>query len=186
MFALARGTGASRPCRGLRACAYEALATDALAAPQLGRKGRPQKADGLLALWSDTQPEVRDAHAYQVDEVLHWDDEVPTRLVAFYFVRRRPDLSLDAFRARYHDGHAPVARVQHPGLRRYVQNFVTQVGEGAPHWDAIAQLHFESEETFRERFYRDDRSPAIVAEDIREFADLTTGFALVTLEREPV
>ena len=101
MFALARGTGASRPCRGLRACAYEALATDALAAPQLGRKGRPQKADGLLALWSDTQPEVRDAHAYQVDEVLHWDDEVPTRLVAFYFVRRRPDLSLDAFRARY-------------------------------------------------------------------------------------
>ncbi|MGH0029633.1 MAG: EthD family reductase [Myxococcota bacterium] len=170
MYALARGSGAARACDGLRSRTYAASPDDA-----------ERKADGLLEVWSDAPPDVPSAHGYRVREVLHWDDGgVSPGLVAFYFVRRRPDLSSEAFEERYREGHAPLARVQHPGLRRYAQNFVEESTAGAPHWDAIAQLHFAGEREFRERFYRDAESPAIVAADVARFADLSTGFALVT------
>jgi hypothetical protein len=82
---------------------------------------------------------------------------------------------------RYRDPRG-LARVQHPGIWRCVQRVVGR-SAGAPEWHAISSLHFRSEEDFRERFYRDERSPAIVAEDIARFAGLRSGFALVTRER---
>lgn len=183
MCVLAHDSGTSRPRVASRFSVYGSLPTDALVAQQLGREVRTQKADGLISVWSEDAPEFSKAHAYQVEEVLHWDDGEPSGLVVFYFVRRRPDLTTEAFEERYREGHAPLARVQHPGLRRYVQNFVRRESQGAPHWDAIAQLHFASEQSFRDQFYRDAASPAIVAADVREFADPTSGFVLVTRER---
>ena len=192
LFALDRGSGAERACDALRRTAYVAEPTDALTAEQMGREPRLQKADGLIAGWWDTGSEraLPDSHAYRVEEILHWDYErdwpdgaFSPGVVVFYFVRRREDLSREEFVRRYREGHAPLARVHHPGIWRYVQNYVLERSPGAPEWDAISSLHFHSEEDFRERFYRDETSPSIILEDITRFADLRTGFTLVTRER---
>lgn len=192
LFALDRDSGAERDCDAPRRTAYVAEPTDALSAEQLGREPRSQKADGLLAAWWDTDaPRTLPAsHAYRVDEVLHWDyergwpdGEASPGVVVFYFVRRREDLSQEEFATRYREGHAPLAREHHPGIWRYVQNYVTARSPGAPEWHAISSLHFRSEQDFRERFYRDAESPAIIAQDIERFADLRTGLVLVTRER---
>ena len=131
-----------------------------------------------------------DSHAYRVEEIVHWDYQrdwpdgvLSPGVVVFYFVRRREDLSQQEFARRYRDGHAPLARVHHPRIWRYVQNYVVERSPAAPEWHAISSLHFRSEEDFRTRFYRDEKSPAIIAEDITRFADLRTGLALVTRER---
>jgi hypothetical protein len=182
MATLAAGSGAQRepiPCVE-RSALYAALPTDALAAEPQRRPARPSKADGLLALWSDTRPAVRDAHVYGVREVLHWDEGGEQDWVLFFFVRRRADLAPEAFEERYRSGHSVVARAHHPGVVRYVQNFVESAGEGAPRWDAIAQLHFASEGEVSRRFYRDEESPAAVAADVAGFLDPGAGFTLVT------
>jgi uncharacterized protein (TIGR02118 family) len=192
IFALARGSGASRDCDAPRRTDYVSEPSDALVAEQLGRPPGPQKLDGLVAGWWEPGKAVMlpDANAYRVDEVLHWDyerdwpeGERSPGVVVFYFVRRREDLSQEEFMRRYRDGHAPLAREHHPGIWRYAQSYVADRSEGAPVWHAISQLHFRSEEDFRKRFYRDEQSPGIIAEDITRFADTRTGLAVVTRER---
>lgn len=192
MFALAQGSGASRSCDAPRLTSYVSEPTNALVAEQLGTDARPQKVDAVLSCWWEAgkAETPSDANAYRVDEILHWDYErdwpdgdVSPGVVVFYFVRRREDLTQEEFIRRYRDGHAPLAREHHPGIWRYAQNYVTESSPGAPVWHAISQLHFRSEEDFRTRFYRDDKSPAIIAKDITRFADLRTGLALVTRER---
>jgi uncharacterized protein (TIGR02118 family) len=190
LFALAAGSGVARACSAPRQVVFAAEPTNALVAEQAGRTPKPQRLDGVLAAWweSDQAQRLPSAHAYRVEEVLHWDDAPagggsgePARGIAvLYFVRRRDDLTQAEFVARYRGGHAPLARVHHPGIRRYVQNFVLEAEPGAPAWNAISELHFASEADFRERFYRDAESPAIVARDVLRFTDSKTGFALVT------
>ncbi len=149
--------------------------------------GTPPPCDGLSFLWLEDpalaphvvlEPTsaIGRCNRYRVDEVVHWDrlgarcDGAPTpgvKMVAF--VRRRADLSPDEFRARYL-AHAEVARKHHPGIGRYVQNFVRGLEPpGAPVVDAIAELHFPSEQDRRDRFYRDEASPAVVAADVARF-----------------
>lgn len=195
MFALAPGSGALRACGAPRRAAFVAEPTNALLAEPAGRTPRAQRLDGVLAAWweGDGEERLASAHAYRVDEVLHWDDAPAAGgapedgftpgVVILYFVRRREDLDQAEFVSRYRDGHAPLARVHHPGIRRYVQNFVVESQEGAPGWNAISELHFASEADFRDRFYRDAGSPAIIAADVARFTDPKTGFALVTRER---
>lgn len=185
LFALHDGSGAQRDCMAPRQTVFVAEPTDALVAEQRGREPRPQKADGVVVCeWDEPGDAVmaKDAHGYRVDEVVHWHDggDLSRGVVVFYFLRRRADLSQEAFVHRYREGHAPLAREHHPGISRYVQHFVLDRTEGAPRWDAIAALHFRSEDDFRERFYRDATSPAIIAEDVRRFADPRAGLILVT------
>jgi uncharacterized protein (TIGR02118 family) len=196
LFALAAGSGVARACSAPRQVLFAAEPTNALVAEQAGRTPRAQRLDGVLAAWweDDRAQELPGAHAYRVEESLHWDDAPADHDVSapggsapgvavLYFVQPRADLSQAEFVSRYRGGHAPLARVHHPGIRRYVQNFVLEVGAGAPAWGAISELHFASEADFRERFYRDAESPAIIARDIARFTDPNTGFALVTRMR---
>jgi len=183
--------------RGARRFAfYPALPDDAPLAAVEGRAPRAPRADAVVELWSEADAseapaDLEGQHAYQVEQLLHWDDPRPAAgaeggpvsdVVVFYFVRRRPDLSAGEFARRYREGHAPLARVHHPGIRRYVQNFVVGSSAGAPEWDAIAQLHFASEQELRERFYRDAGSRAVIADDVAGFVDMTRGLVLVTRE----
>ena len=79
--------------------------------------------------------------------------------------------------------HADVARVQHPGIRRYVQDIVT-THSGEPRWacSAISELHFAGEDDYREHFWRDESSRDIVAKDVERFSD--PGSAKMVLARE--
>jgi hypothetical protein len=130
------------------------------------------------------------AQGWLVDEVVHWD-ALPARawseptpgVKMMAFVRRLPGLSSEEFEDRYRR-HAEIARVHHPGIARYVQSFVRgSVTDGAPPLDAVAELSFASREDFAERFYRDESSREVVAEDVEGFLDRRRTWSVVTRER---
>lgn len=163
--------------------------TDAILARRAGAPARPQRHAGLVCVWPRDAAECDAAEAalrpvtaalHRTLEVLHWDElgpPEPQAVVITYFVRRRADLSFDAFAAHYREQHAPLARMHHPGIARYVQNFVERCDGDAAEIDAISELWFRSEQDARSRFYRDDGSRRVIAEDVRRFIDLRGGFA---------
>ncbi len=57
-----------------------------------------------------------------------------------------------------------------------MQNFVASPRDDAP-FDAISELWFASEHDARTRFYRDDESRRVIAEDVKCFIDLKRGGA---------
>jgi uncharacterized protein (TIGR02118 family) len=163
--------------------------TDAILAELAGAHARPQRHAGLVCVWPRDAAECAAAEAvlrpvtaalHRTREVLHWDElgrpEAPA-VVLIYFVRRRADLSFDAFADHYQHRHAPLARVHHPGIARYVQNFVEQPADCGAEIDAVSELWFRSEQDARSRFYRDDESRRVIAEDVRRFIDLRAGTA---------
>ena len=128
--------------------------------------------------------------AYPVDEVLHWDrlpdvsiGSAAPGLQLIVFICRPPHLSAADFRARYLE-HADIARVHHPGIARYVQNYVIEAPSGgAPAVDAITEIWFASEDDFRDRFYRDEESKKIVAADVPRFMRPEDAWSLQTTAR---
>ena len=86
-------------------------------------------------------------------------------------VYRRPDMSPAQFRRHFEEVHGPLAK-KLPGLKKYVQNFVT--GDAArehPGWDAIVELYFEDREAM-DRAWDSPQGTASDA-DLPAFADLT-------------
>jgi hypothetical protein len=130
------------------------------------------------------------AQGWLVDEVVHWDalpasvwSEPTPGVKMIAFVRRLPGLPSEEFEDRYRR-HAEIARVHHPGIARYVQSFVRgSVTDGAPPLDAVAELSFASREDFAERFYRDESSREVVAEDVEGFLDRRRTWSVLTRER---
>ncbi len=104
--------------------------------------------------------------AYDCETVAHWDDGVTPGLTRFAFVAALHGVT--NFRERY-EGHAEIARVQHPAICRYIQHFVRRGTE--PVCAAISELHFADEQSMRERFYRDDHSASVVDADINDYLD---------------
>ena len=171
--------------------------TDALRAEALGLPAQRARCDGVSLHWSDDpaplrKEETHDAiartDAYRVEEVVHWD-HLPGRprgrapgIKMMAFVRSLPGLSPEEFRQRYLE-HARVAQLHHPGAARYVQNFVTEtLTDGAPAVSGIAELSFETESDLTHRFYRDDRSPKIVAEDVARFMTYRGAWSILAHE----
>ncbi len=169
--------------------------TDSLRADAVGQKPRPAGCDGLSFQWfEDVVPPI-DAidegrvDAYRLDEVIHWDrmGERPmgttspgVKLIAF--VRRQPELSTAEFRERYLQ-HAEIAREHHPGIARYVQNFVTEpLSDDAPQVDGIAELHFVTEADLTTRFYRHEGSAAVVGADVQRFMTLRGSYSILATE----
>jgi uncharacterized protein (TIGR02118 family) len=163
--------------------------TDAILASLAGADARPQAYAGVVFAWPRDERESAAAESalasagaviHRVQEVLHWDElgeEITGAVVLTYLVKRRPDLSFDAFMTHYREKHAPLARVHHPGIARYVQNFIAPDPAQPAAVDAISELWFRSERDARERFYRDDESRAVIGEDVRRFIDLRSGAA---------
>ena len=170
-------------------------ATDAILASLMGAPARPQRHAGLVLAWPRDDAERGAAEAalaahtsalYRVDEVLHWDEldgRSDGAVLLTYLVRRRPDLSFAAFQSHYRERHAPLARIHHPGIARYVQNYIEpRERESAP-VDAISELWFRSEQDARTRFYRDEESRRAIGEDVRRFVDLRGGSAFAVRPR---
>jgi len=68
------------------------------------------------------------------------------------FVRKRDDLTQDAFRAYWQEHHAGVV-AKLPGLRKYVQNPALDMG-GRRQWpyDGVAELWFDDVDAVRAAF----------------------------------
>jgi uncharacterized protein (TIGR02118 family) len=185
---LAEGAAApSLACRHL-VCAAEP--SNAILAALAGAPVRPQRHAGVVLAWPADARERAAAESalasrsdalHAADEVRHWDElgaDDRDAVLLCYFVRRRADLSFDAFRTHYRERHAPLARVHHPGIARYVQNFAA-TGAAADGVDAVSELWFRSEADARTRFYRDEESRRVIAEDVQRFLDPSGGSALV-------
>ena len=166
--------------------------TNAILASLNGATPRPQAHGGVVFAWPRDRVEGETADTalvavasalYRVEEARHWDelDEgTEGAIVLTYLVKRRPDLSFADFETHYREKHAPLARIHHPGIARYVQNFLPP-GEGLV--DAISELWFASESDARTRFYRDDESRRVIGEDVQRFIDLRGGAAFAARPR---
>ncbi|MBU2647338.1 EthD family reductase [bacterium] len=112
--------------------------------------------------------------SYIVEEVEHWDN-LPGRSVNIKspgfkiipFSCRKPGISKTDFNDHYRNVHSALARKHHPGIARYVQNFVLEkINSDAPDLDAIAELHFASFAEYRDGFYANTESPKIIGRDV--------------------
>jgi uncharacterized protein (TIGR02118 family) len=129
-------------------------------------------------------------HGYIVDEVVQrdvartWPLGQPSPGVKrISLLRRRPELDAAEFRRRYEHEHGPLTLQEHPGLWRYIQNFVVDaVTPDAPPLDAITERHFRSEEDFRIGSYRNDDSSRVLTEDSARFVDLSSAVSVSTRE----
>ncbi len=94
-----------------------------------------------------------------------------------FLCRRRPDLSRDEYARRILEGHAPLALVHHPNLRRYV----IQIVEGRPadgdEIDSLPTLWFDSIEDFRERLYDSPEGQAVIRQDVQRFMGGSDAYA---------
>jgi hypothetical protein len=129
-------------------------------------------------------------HGYIVDEVVHrnapraWPLGQPSPGVKqISLLCRHPEIDATEFRRRYEHEHGPLTLREHPGLWRYIQNFVVDaVTPDAPPLDAIAERHFRSDDDLRIGSYRNDSSRRVLSEDSARFIDLSTVVSVLTRE----
>ena len=97
-------------------------------------------------------------------------------------LHRRPDLSVEQFRAHWHGPHRELL-VRLPGLRRLVLNDVLPGRDGAPaSYDGIAEDWFESPEAMQAAFASPEGQA--VAADAPTFLDSARIQILVVDEKE--
>jgi hypothetical protein len=120
---------------------------------------------------------------YEVDRHELWDDGLDGPSYSMFAFFRPPEgLEGGAFVSEYR-AHAAVARVQHPGIRRYCQDIVVAF-EGEERWrcSGISELHFASREEFRDRFWLNDASRDVIGQDVLRFSDPQAAKQLVGAE----
>ena len=135
----------------------------------------------LPELSADREKFATVTDSYMIDEVEHWDN-IPSRSAGtkspgfkiIPFSCRKPGLPKAEFNDHYREIHSALAREHHPGIGRYVQNFVVEkINPEAPDLDAIAELHFAAFEDYRDGFYAHKESPKIIGKDIVSMGDLS-------------
>ena len=120
--------------------------------------------------------------AYEVRSIVQQDlPASPVRMWVFFEHRR--SISYDEFSSHWADVHAPLARMHHVGMRRYVQHHVVGEvrGDGTP-VHGIAELHFDSLDDFASRFYASDESVRIIGEDVAKFSGRSSD-TYITIEQ---
>jgi len=85
-------------------------------------------------------------------------------------VRRRADLSREAFLDHWFGTHVALARAHHPGLVRYVTNVVERrLGADGEQWDGFTELHFRSADDIAGGLFDSPEGERIVRDDIGKF-----------------
>ncbi len=83
---------------------------------------------------------------------------------------KRPDLTQEEFRRHLQEIHGPLAKAL-PGVRKYIQNFVSPDPKRTPVWDAIVELYFDDWSSM-ETAWASPQGAASDA-DLPAFADVT-------------
>ena len=101
-----------------------------------------------------------------------------------FVLRRKPDMTREAFQKYWYEKHAPLVRshAELLGIRRYVQQHTIDtplsealaVGRGQDPYDGVAELHFDSVESLTETMSGEaaQRASAELAADEARFIDL--------------
>lgn len=107
-----------------------------------------------------------DDRCFEVTSTVQLDGPEGALVMWVLFNTRRSKPTAECL-AHWHDVHAPLAR-RHHGMSRYVQHVVTDPEDGRV--EAIAELHFASQDDYDERFYLHDDSRQVIADDVATFA----------------
>ena len=158
-------------------------------------------ASAVVSLWEPASPETalklplpsdsRLVGAYRVDEVVQRDYDrtwpagnVTPGVKLVCFVRRRPDLSHDAYSEHWRERHGPLALAHQPGFWHYVQNHVRErLTDSTPDYDGVGELHFRSAPEVETGMFDTEEGQRLIWEDTERFTDHSGSFVLVTKER---
>lgn len=117
----------------------------------------------------DEENFVNHAHAEDLactDRVVLDGKRTPTMLKGIFPVKRRPDMTLAAFRRHWREVHAPLV-LKIPGVRRYVQCEVIDEAYAIaePRWDGAALMWYDDSEAVRRSYesevYRRESFPDV-------------------------
>lgn len=109
------------------------------------------------------------------------------------FMKRRPDLSVEAFREYYETRHAPLAGKYSRGLSRYVRRYIDpqphpETGEWSDGPDVITELWFEDEKIYRGTlaYLTTSLMPDEIIADEKNLFDRSSFRIATVVERETV
>jgi uncharacterized protein (TIGR02118 family) len=103
------------------------------------------------------------------------------------FLKRRPGMSHEAFRAYYEDHHVPLCMGYMGAARRYLRRYVEPAADGAEApFDVITELWFDSarvRDAVIETMARDAMPAEVIADEEKLFdRSLTRAFAISDCE----
>jgi len=156
-------------------------------------------ASAVVALWEPASEESaldfpvpaggRLIGAYRVDEVVQkpydWSSPgaVTPGVKMVCFVRRRSDLSHDAYSRHWRERHGPLAVARQPGFWHYVQNHVVaRLTRDTPDFDGIGEIHCRSADDALHRSFDSEEGRRLIYEDTQRFMDSRRSTVLVTQE----
>lgn len=117
---------------------------------------------------------------------------MPKTFKILMFLKRRPGMSMEAFRDYYENRHAKLCEKYTQGVQRYMRRFldplsdpVTGITEELP-FDVITELWFEDEAVFRAtvRYISTSVMPAEVVADEENLFDRTRSRVATVIECE--
>jgi uncharacterized protein (TIGR02118 family) len=108
------------------------------------------------------------------------------------FMKRRPDISVAAFRDYYETRHAPLATKNSAGLKRYIRRYIDprphpETGDpGELPFDVITELWFDDETVFNGalRYITTKAMPAEIVEDEKQLFDRSSFRIATVVEHE--
>jgi uncharacterized protein (TIGR02118 family) len=144
------------------------------------------EADGMITLRGtggdvisqlDLPPGAQLVGAYRAEELVRldydrsWGVGEPSPGVSLIcLVRRRPDLSWQAYSDHWRDNHGPLALRRQPGFWRYVQNHVVErLTDETPDFDGIGELHFRTARAVLEEMFDSPEGVAEIMADTERF-----------------
>lgn len=143
----------------------------------------------VVALWDPESPAAavgfplpagsRLLGGYLVDEVVQKDKDYELTwspgtqspgVKAIAFVKRRPDLTPEAFSQHWRERHGPLAVARQPGFWHYVQNhMVDYLTDTTPRWDGIGELHYRSLNDIFTGTFDSEEGQRLIMEDTERF-----------------
>ncbi|CAN7604788.1 EthD domain-containing protein [Phenylobacterium sp. LjRoot225] len=108
------------------------------------------------------------------------------------FMKRRPGMTVDAFRDYYENNHAPLCEKYTSGVTRYIRRYVDPLPhpETGPNdemsFDVITELWFDDEAIFRGTvdYITSTIMPEVIVEDEKQLFDRASFRIATVVERE--
>lgn len=165
---------------------------------QLAEVDTEREASAVVSLWEPASVEAalgfpvpaggRLVGAYRVDEVVQkeydWSSSgtLSPGVKLVCFVRRRPDLTHEAYSQHWRERHGPLAVAHQSRYWHYVQNHVVEpLTDTTPDFDGIGELHYRSADDVV-RTFDSEEGERLVLEDTQRFMSHEGSTVLLTKE----
>jgi uncharacterized protein (TIGR02118 family) len=166
---------------------------------QLAAVDTEREASAVVSLWEPASVEAalgfrvpeggRLVGAYRVDESVQknydWSSPgtISPGVKMICFVRRRPDLSREAYSRHWRERHGPLAVARQPGFWHYVQNHVVErLTDTTPDFDGIGEIHCRSTDDVLHRSFDSEEGRRVIYEDTQRFMSHEGSTVLVSKE----